>query len=127
MSDLDVVFFKNPWEMLINDYKDYDLVIPRTKDGPYDTSFYLANPTEKMIELFDFGRTKKSAHEYLNEELIKRTDLKIRELSELDFCPFVSWSENKDALNPYMIHYKGIGNGQDKVEMMQKNNHWFIK
>jgi hypothetical protein len=80
-----------------------------------------------MLDLFDFGRTKKSEHEYLNEKLVKQTDLKIRELSESDFCSADIWGENKDNLDPYMIHYKGIGNGWDKVHAMQKNNHWFIK
>ena len=127
MSDLDVVFLKNPWDTFVSDYMDYDIVIPRKSDGSYDTGLYLVNPTEKMLNLFDFGKTKKSEHEYLNEELMKRADLKIRELSELDFCSVESWSENRDGMDPYMIHYKGIGNGWDKVHAMQGNDHWFIK
>ena len=126
MSDLDVVYLKNPWDTIISDYKDYDIIIPRKLDGSYDTGFYCVNPTKKMLELFDFGRSKKTENEYLNEKLSQDFTIKVRELSEKEFCSYEYFRKN-DNSSPTMIHYNGIGNGWDKVEEMQKNEHWFIK
>ena len=39
MSDLDVVYLKNPWDTIIYDYIDYDIIIPGKSDGTYDTNF----------------------------------------------------------------------------------------
>lgn len=125
ISDLDVVFFQNPWEIITSDYTDYDIIIPRKNDGMFDTGFYCVNPTSKMKEIFEFGKTKKSENEYLNDVLPKY-DLKIKELPENKFCSYEYYSKN-EGLDPIMIHYNGIGNGWDKVELMQKNKHWYIK
>ena len=127
MSDIDVVFLKNPWDFIIKDMEQYDIIIPKKSDGTYDTGFYLVNPTEKMIELFDFKRSKKSEYDYLNDALRNRNDIKIKELSEKEFCSLDYWKNCKDDALPYMIHYKGIGNGWDKANAMQANNHWYIK
>lgn len=126
MSDLDVVYLKNPWDTIISDYIDYDIIIPRKSDGTYDTGFYCVNPTKKMLELFDFGSSKKTENEYLNEKLSQDLTIKVRELSENEFCSYEYFRKN-DNSSPTMIHYNGIGNGWDKVEEMQKNDHWFIK
>jgi hypothetical protein len=79
-----------------------------------------------MLELFDFGSSKKTENEYLNEKLSQDFTIKVRELSEKEFCSYEYFRKN-DNSSPMMIHYNGIGNGWDKVEEMQKNEHWFIK
>ena len=41
-----------------------------------------------MLELFDFGSSKKTENEYLNEKLSQDLTIKVRELSEKEFVSY---------------------------------------
>jgi len=133
LSDLDIVFLKNPKGYLLDLLNDYDIIFQN--DRRFCTGFYMAKPTPLTIELFNSSQKispwggDQGDQGYINakyqQQKDKYKDLKIKVLDDDLFPHGLYWcKEHKRKVNPYIVHYNWISSHAHKIGKMKKFDHW---
>ena len=139
VSDLDIVFLRDPWDYLMNLLSDYDAVFQQDGDRKC-TGFYLAKPTPETLDLFDSSQKAPGGiiggdacdQGYIHTKLCRKKsfykNLKIKVLDK-NLFPFGKyWYNNHDSLkDPYIVHYNWVAGINNKINKMKEYNHWKVK
>ena len=135
LSDLDIVFLRDPWDYLTALLADNDIVFQQ--DGNRNcTGFYVVKPTPETLDLFDISEPidlgpDKTDQGYINRKLhLKKSfykNLKIKVLNK-NLFPFGNYwyKQNKKIEDPYIVHYNWVMGIDNKIKKMKKYNHWAI-
>lgn len=153
LSDLDVVFLKNPLPYLIPMLEEKDIIFqysargnpPSLNPSPptrkVNTGFYIAKPTPLTIDLFDISENvdlntlphdhpcrKDLADQGYIQAKIRQID-KYKQLNQgiADPALFPNgsyWFDNHEDIDPYIVHYNYIVQHYEKIEKMKRFGHW---
>ena len=133
VSDLDIVFLRNPWEYLTSLLEEYDIIF-QPDASRFCTGFYLARPSAPSIDLFDCSEQIKlqgdqSDQGYINTKIRRHSkrykNLKIKTLDKTLF-PYGNYWYNHQPFpsKPYIVHYNWVAGVANKINKMKKYGHW---
>jgi hypothetical protein len=142
-SDLDMIFLKDPFPLLLKYLEEYDIIFQRDSKQVCG-GFYLAKPSPLTIDFFEYDyqdnipdqdhfswRLRPGGNGLGELEANPRPPfdgLKVKIL-EKDLFPYGRhFYAHSDRLDPYVVHYNwGTRPGLiPKIERMKKYGHWFI-
>jgi hypothetical protein len=145
LSDLDIVFLKNPLPYFSSLLKEKDIAFQFSSKGipstynPFppnknvNTGFYIAKPTALNIDLFDTReQIEIIGGDHSDQGYIQAKIQRIKKYQELRqgilppplFPNGHYWFNNHGDLDPYIVHYNFLIKQGAKINKMKKHNHW---
>jgi tetratricopeptide (TPR) repeat protein len=131
VSDLDIVWLKNPLSYLESQVGSKEMLIQRDRGPGGDedilcSGFMYIRPSHRTMTMFDYknisplqGGEQPSVNFLIHTLCVPHTVL-----PDTTFPNGTSWYEGI-AKDPYIVHYNYVV-GFDKVHTMKKYSHWFI-
>ena len=130
-TDSDIVFEKDPLEYLLENIKDYDMLIQLNRDNfkyLLNTGFMFIKSNNTMKDLFDSTRIKLDTftcdQDYINE---KSYDFKFmglpRDLFPVEYYYYLNYKNYSDKF--YIFHFN-FKKGNDKKERIINMNKWYL-
>jgi hypothetical protein len=131
----DVVFLRNPFPYLESLLRKYDFIAMSDfpSHTPFCLDFFIAN--KKAIPIFEklvgdgTDSTRIGDQNDFNEILknTSRFDCNAHILSLSEFCNGWLAINYPHCCDPTVIHYNWLSTSEEKIELMKKNRHWFLK
>lgn len=150
LSDLDIVFLRDPIPYLEEQLQHHDIAIqtnqykgeientPSIKAYSKNTGFYMVKPSDLLIDFFD---TTEKLHPwdsdptdqgYINQKSIQKWNkyqkIKCKTLDR-NLFPFGKWwyEHSQSIPDPYIVHYNWIWRLERKIERMKEFGHWIVE
>tara|TARA_Y100000591_G_C21783871_1_gene672647 strand:- start:551 stop:1267 length:717 start_codon:yes stop_codon:yes gene_type:complete len=129
-TDSDIVLEKNPLEYLLENIKDYDMLIQQNieKKYPLNSGFMFINSNDKMKNLFDWTKininTFTCDQDYINNNSNNFSFYKLSmNLFPVEYHYLLNYSNiNKDI---YIIHFNYY-RGNEKIKGMMNLYKWYV-
>ena len=129
--DGDIVFEKNPFTYLVNNIKNYDLLIQNDNQleekCAFCTGFFYMRCNDKTKEITDYKKIVNSLENFQNDQQYLRTyenNLNVCYLPLELFPNGKFWRDNIPP-DPYIIHFNYDVHNQ-KISRMKQYNKWYI-
>lgn len=123
-TDSDIVFEKNPLDYLLDNIKDYDMLIQKNKNNILCSGFMFMKSNDIMKNLFNWQNINLETfvcdEDYINENKDK---FKYYLLST-ELFPIERYHSNNNNNPFYIIHFNKRA-GNDKIYSMKLYNKWY--
>tara|TARA_B100000575_G_C23119124_1_gene647390 strand:- start:689 stop:1369 length:681 start_codon:yes stop_codon:yes gene_type:complete len=125
-TDSDIVFEKDCLQYLMDNKKDYDMLIQQNNDDILCTGFMFIQSNESMKNLFDWPKINRETfvcdEDYINENKDKFNYYRL----ERKYFPIEKYYciENQN-IDPFIIHFNKY-NGLRKKKYMKDHKKWYL-